>query len=132
MSAADTTRFTSVPISGTVIETVCPAWRVYESGGTRPVPVSSTLPSGTGLSRMSQRTSSSKRRRIRAVEVSPAKTSPPAASTIRMWIASGASQSSGTYTAGPIEQAFANTFAWGRYSGLAPSMSRDDTSLPIV
>ena len=51
---------------------------------------------------------------IRAVDVSPAKSSVPSASRIVSEISSGASQSSGTYTAGPIAHAAANTLAWGR------------------
>ena len=78
------------------------------------MPVSSTLPAGTGLSRSSHSTSSGNVRRMRAVEVSPAKSSAPSAPEIRIRISNGASQSSGTSTAGPSAQAPAKIFAWGR------------------
>ena len=50
---------------------------------------------------------------MRAVEVSPANSSSPAASLIRIRIVNGASQSSGTASAGPIAHAPAKIFACG-------------------
>ena len=114
-SVARTTGFVSVPISGTWISTTCPGRSVNSSGGTSPVPVSSTLPGGTGLSRTSQldevgeASASSARSRSR-----PRTTRLPARRGSCSSIESGASQSSGTYTAGPRAHAAANTFACGR------------------
>ena len=65
-------------------------------GRHEPVPVSSTLPGGTGLSRTSQSTSSVNVRFILAVDVAPAKSTAAAGVADRQPIASGASQTSGT------------------------------------
>ena len=99
------------------ISTVWPGASVYSSGGTSPVPVSSTEPGGTGLSRTTHSASSCGDRFIRAVDVSPANSSAPAASTIRIRIGNGpfnpSGQSSGTASTGPIAQAPAKILACG-------------------
>ncbi len=78
-----------------------------------PVPVSSTVPSGTGFSRTHQPASSSSVRCSLAVLVPSSLTSVPAASQMRTEISSGAAGSSGTRTAGPIAQHAAKSFACG-------------------
>ena len=78
-----------------------PACSVKSSGGTRPVPVSRTLPAGTGLSRRSQETSSSNERFMRAVDVSPANSSAPSGPRMRSRISKAVGAPFATSSAGP-------------------------------
>ena len=72
-------------------------------------------PAGTGLSRTSHEASSANDLTIRSVEVVPSLTTSPSASRTRSSIEkTGSSRAGGTYTAGPIAQAPAYTFAWAR------------------
>ena len=127
-----TTGFVSVPISGTWISTTWPGSRVKSSGGTRPVPVRSTLPGGTGLSRMSQPTRSVNVRCIRAVDVSPAKSTAPVGVADRQRDLERRIPVLGHVDRRPDRAGGGEHLGLGQVEGLAPSMSRDETSLPIV
>ncbi|AHG89668.1 protein kinase [Gemmatirosa kalamazoonensis] len=130
--APHSTLFTSAPIPSISIRTSSPLASVKSSGGTIPVPVSSTAPRGKLVSRNSHAASSSGVRRICASVVSPANTAaPPRAirTAMRVSLPNGCSATS---IAGPSAHEPSYTFACGRYSGFSPSMSRELTSLPAV
>ncbi len=71
------TVFSSVPRPSIVIRTTSPGWSVNSSGGTIPVPVSRTTPSGKDWSRPSQEISSSNVRASCEEEVVPEKAEEP-------------------------------------------------------
>src|SRR6185436_5487509 len=108
------TTLSSVPIGGMVIAMASPASSVKSSGGTTPVPVSSTAPCGKLVSRYRYWTSSSGVRRICASEVLPWKMVVPFRMIVRAMVVSGGSGVSAISIPGPSAHEPSYTFACGR------------------
>ena len=120
-SSAATTGFVERTDPRNVDPTTWPGSSV-KSGGTRPGPGEQDAAGGTGLARRATTTSSGNVRRMRAVDVSPAKSSRRRRPAMRNWISNGASQSSGRSTPGRARTRRRRSSPGGRYSGFAPSI----------
>src|SRR6056297_2437704 len=106
---------------------VSPACNVNSSGGTNPVPVMSTVPSGIGLSRFRYSTKSDSERRNWLKEMSSLYAALPLRSISKRMFQLEGSLASAVFhnRTGPNEQLSAKTLAWGKYNGFSPSMSRE-------